>query len=153
MASIADIRVVNYSEKSVALYGEGTKEIKDKLLELGGKYNPALKEGKGWIFQKKKKEALIKLIAEQVHLAKTVSKSSDLPSSKKEAPSKKEDVSKKEAPSDSFEKVRPLVEEMSKKLKMATVVETFANLSKENLFTLLEDLQADLNSLTKIIGK
>ena len=53
------------------------------------------------IFQKKKKEALIKLIAEQVHLAKTVSKSSDPPSSKKE------DVSKKEAPSDSFEKVRP----------------------------------------------
>ena len=45
------------------------------------------------------------------------------------------------------------MEEMSKKLKMATVVETFANLSKENLFTLLEDLQADLNSLTKIIGK
>lgn len=45
-----DIRIVDYSEKAIAVYGD-TKSIKDKLKSLGGRFNPRLREGTGWIFQ------------------------------------------------------------------------------------------------------
>ena len=45
--------IVYYSEKSIALFGD-TKEIKDLLKAMGGKFNPRLtyNAGKstGWIF-------------------------------------------------------------------------------------------------------
>ncbi len=47
------IEIINYSEKSFALFGE-TKVIKAELMEMGGKFNPFLKYGDGkkagWIF-------------------------------------------------------------------------------------------------------
>ena len=46
------IRIVDYSEKAIAVYGD-TRSIRDQLKELGGKFNPRLKEGAGWIFSKK----------------------------------------------------------------------------------------------------
>ena len=39
-----------YSEKSFVVYGEITRSHKDKLYELGGKYNKALQGGAGYIF-------------------------------------------------------------------------------------------------------
>lgn len=52
------IDLVNYSEKSFALFGD-TKEIKDYLKEMGGKFNPYLNYngGKkaGWIFSNNSK--------------------------------------------------------------------------------------------------
>ena len=44
-----------YSERSFAIYGE-TKEYKTELKNLGGKFNPNLKDGAGWIFSIKYKE-------------------------------------------------------------------------------------------------
>lgn len=53
--------IVDYSEKAVALFGD-TKEIKDLLKAMGGKFNPRLShnEGKhaGWVFSKAKKDEL-----------------------------------------------------------------------------------------------
>lgn len=53
--------IVDYSEKAIALFGD-TKEIKDLLKAMGGKFNPRLShnEGKqaGWIFSKAKKDEL-----------------------------------------------------------------------------------------------
>lgn len=53
--------VVDYSEKSIALFGD-TKPIKDLLKAMGGKFNPRLayKADKraGWIFQTSKREEL-----------------------------------------------------------------------------------------------
>lgn len=53
--------LIQYSEKSVAVFGD-TKEIKDKLDKMGGKFNRYLKYNgqvqAGWIFPKYKEEQL-----------------------------------------------------------------------------------------------
>lgn len=51
------IKIVEYSEKSIAVIGE-TKAIKDKLKELGGRFNFRLTCGAGWIFSKKQESAV-----------------------------------------------------------------------------------------------
>lgn len=48
---MADLTVEDYSEKCIVVRGN-TKGHKDALKELGGKYNPRLKNGPGWIFPK-----------------------------------------------------------------------------------------------------
>ena len=50
-----DLQVIDYSEKAFAIIGD-TKVIKVTLKELGGKYNPKLRCGAGWIFSKKKQD-------------------------------------------------------------------------------------------------
>ena len=64
-------KIVEYSEKAIAVYGE-TKPIKDKLKELGGRYNPNLKDGKGWIFSKAKREAVQQMISQTMGAVVTV---------------------------------------------------------------------------------
>jgi hypothetical protein len=49
------VEIINYSEKAIAVIGD-TKPIKDKLKELGGKFNFRLTCGCGWIFPKTKLE-------------------------------------------------------------------------------------------------
>lgn len=51
------IQIIDYSEKAIAVIGE-TKPIKDKLKELGGKFNFRLSCGAGWIFPKTKLQEL-----------------------------------------------------------------------------------------------
>lgn len=48
----------DYSEKSFVIRGENTKEYKDELIKFGGKWNPNLKDGGGWIFSSKNKEPI-----------------------------------------------------------------------------------------------
>ena len=52
---MANIKLIDYSEKAIAIVGE-TTEIKDTLKSLGGRYNPHLSCGAGWIFSKKKEQ-------------------------------------------------------------------------------------------------
>lgn len=63
---VSEIEIVDYSEKAIAVFGN-TKAIKDELKEIGGRFNPSLnRDGKkcaGWIFSKKKREEVEKLIA------------------------------------------------------------------------------------------
>lgn len=47
------VDVIEYSEKAIAVIGD-TYPIKDKLKELGGKFNRFLSCGAGWIFPKSK---------------------------------------------------------------------------------------------------
>lgn len=47
------VRIIDYSEKAFALVGE-TKTIKDNLKSLGGRFNPKLSCGAGWVFPKSK---------------------------------------------------------------------------------------------------
>lgn len=63
-----ELDLVKYSDRSYALFGEGTIKIKDKLSKIGGKYNPYLKDprtGKkrpGWIFSINKLDKLKEII-------------------------------------------------------------------------------------------
>lgn len=65
-SNIEGLEIVEYSEKAIAVFGE-TKEIKDQLKELGGKFNPALKyngeKRAGWIFSKKQADKVRALLA------------------------------------------------------------------------------------------
>jgi len=56
-----NVKFVEYSDKSFAIVGE-TKEIKDSLKEMGGKFNSFLKCGKGWIFSNKRKETVLSFL-------------------------------------------------------------------------------------------
>lgn len=48
-----DVEIIDYSEKAFAVVGN-TKEIKDNLKRLGGRFNAKLSCGAGWIFSKTK---------------------------------------------------------------------------------------------------
>jgi hypothetical protein len=60
-----DFIIVDYSEKALAVFGD-TKAVKDKLMALGGRFNPKLThEGQkkaGWIFSKSKEQELKNLL-------------------------------------------------------------------------------------------
>ena len=58
----AKIKYIDYSEKAFAIVGE-TKEIKETLKSLGGRYNPHLTCGAGWIFPKSKEESIRKTLS------------------------------------------------------------------------------------------
>jgi hypothetical protein len=47
------MEIINYSEKAIAVIGADTKQNKEQLAALGGKFNKFLKCGAGWIFSKK----------------------------------------------------------------------------------------------------
>ena len=53
-----DIKVIQYSDKCIAVVGD-TKPSKDKLKSLGGSFNQWLKCGAGWVFPKYK-EAIVR---------------------------------------------------------------------------------------------
>lgn len=59
------LQIVDYSEKAVAVIGD-TKEIKDQLKSLGGRFNKFLtingQRQAGWIFQKSKEDELNNLL-------------------------------------------------------------------------------------------
>jgi len=63
--NIVEFVVVEYSERSIALFGD-TKAIKDKLMELHGAFNRHLKyndqPASGWVFSKKREAAIRQLI-------------------------------------------------------------------------------------------
>jgi hypothetical protein len=56
-----NIELVNYSEKAIVLIGD-TKKYKSELKKLGGRFNPNLKCGAGWIFSLKKKSEIEKFL-------------------------------------------------------------------------------------------
>jgi len=49
----ANLQIVDYSEKAIAVVGD-TKTIKEQLKQLGGRFNPKLSCGAGWVFPKSK---------------------------------------------------------------------------------------------------
>lgn len=57
-----EVQVIQYSEKSIAVIGD-TRPIKDKLRDLGGKFNFRLSCGPGWIFSKNKLSDLQKALS------------------------------------------------------------------------------------------
>lgn len=60
------LEVVDYSEKAIAVFGD-TKEVKDQLKSLGGRFNPHLKRNDvkeaGWIFSKRMTEKVAEFVS------------------------------------------------------------------------------------------
>lgn len=50
--TINEVKIIDYSERAIALVGN-TKPIKEQLKKMGGRYNPRLSCGAGWVFSKK----------------------------------------------------------------------------------------------------
>lgn len=58
----SDIEVLDYSEKAIAVIGEGTKRLKEDFKALGGRFNFRLSCGAGWVFPTAKKAQILQLI-------------------------------------------------------------------------------------------
>lgn len=59
--SANQLRLVDYTAKSIAVVGE-TKAFKEALKELGGRWNPNLTVGQGWIFPMSSKDKVSKFV-------------------------------------------------------------------------------------------
>ena len=57
------LQIIDYSEKAVAVIGD-TKEIRNELKAIGGRFNPRLSCGAGWIFSAKKRAEIEKVLAD-----------------------------------------------------------------------------------------
>jgi len=66
------IAVIKYSDKSIAVIGEGTREIKEQLKALGGKFNFRLSCGAGWIFPITNQQQVIDLLKEIKQAQETI---------------------------------------------------------------------------------
>jgi hypothetical protein len=64
------MKIIDYSAKAIAVVGD-TKPIKDELKKLGGKFNPKLSCGAGWIFSAKKREDVEKLLSGECNVIST----------------------------------------------------------------------------------
>lgn len=56
------LELVGYSEKAVAVIGD-TKDFKEQLKAMGGRFNPRLTCGPGWVFSRRKEAELREFIA------------------------------------------------------------------------------------------
>lgn len=56
-----NLKLIEYSTKALVVIGD-TKPVKEKLKELGGRFNFRLWCGSGWVFPKKREEELKSLI-------------------------------------------------------------------------------------------
>lgn len=62
---VEPVTLVEYTDKSVVLVGD-TTNYKDYLKGLGGKFNPHLKCGPGWIFSKSRWNEILEQVAENI---------------------------------------------------------------------------------------
>ena len=60
-----NVQIIDYSDKAIAVIGD-TKQIKQELKDAGGRFNPKLSCGPGWIFSKKSLEKVQKIIGGQL---------------------------------------------------------------------------------------
>lgn len=57
-AQDVELAIMNYSDKAVVVIGTKTRELKDVLKMLGGRFNNRLSCGCGWVFSKDKQESV-----------------------------------------------------------------------------------------------
>lgn len=57
----AKVTIIDYSERAIAVVGD-TKSIKDQLKQAGGRFNPRLTCGAGWIFSKARRNDVEEVI-------------------------------------------------------------------------------------------
>lgn len=57
-AQDVELAIMDYSDKAVVVIGTKTRELKDVLKMLGGRFNNRLSCGCGWVFSKDKQESV-----------------------------------------------------------------------------------------------
>lgn len=57
-AQDVELAMIDYSDKAIVVIGTKTRELKDVLKMLGGKFNNRLSCGCGWVFSKDKQESV-----------------------------------------------------------------------------------------------
>lgn len=57
-AQDVELAMMDYSDKAIVVIGTRTRELKDVLKMLGGRFNNRLSCGCGWVFSKDKKDAV-----------------------------------------------------------------------------------------------
>jgi len=60
---MSSLTCTEYSEKAIVVRGD-TKDYKEELKQLGGKYNANLRDGAGWIFSKKSQDKVNEFISQ-----------------------------------------------------------------------------------------
>ncbi len=73
---VEELKVVDYSEKAIVVTGN-TKLFKSEIKKLGGRYNPRLKCGQGWVFSVKKRQEVEDLVKWINILQKQLSQASE----------------------------------------------------------------------------
>ena len=71
------LKIVNYSERSIAVTGEETKLYKEDFKSMGGKYNANLSCGPGWIFSIKAAPQ-VQTFLDRIHSLKIASRESNV---------------------------------------------------------------------------
>ena len=61
-STTSELTVEDYSDKSFVVRGEKTRDFKDNLRTLGGKFNRNLRGGAAWIFPKTKQETVVDFV-------------------------------------------------------------------------------------------
>lgn len=118
------MQIKDYSDVSFVLHGEETKTHKEKIKELGGRYNRNLKDiGSGWVFSMKKKNDVIAWL-----------KDDEQPSVTKDLPTRKQEVDTLIARGENvMDSLLQLVKENKElKEKIEQLAELNRILSKEN---------------------
>ena len=73
---VEELKVVDHSEKAIVVTGN-TKLFKSEIKKLGGRYNPRLKCGQGWVFSVKKRQEVEDLVKWINILQKQLSQASE----------------------------------------------------------------------------
>lgn len=56
-----NVRIVDYSEKAIVVYGD-TRQLASTFGSIGGYFNARLKEGPGWVFSKRRRKEVEKVL-------------------------------------------------------------------------------------------
>ena len=159
------MEIIDYTEKSIAVRGD-TKQYKDLLTSIGGKWNTSLTDKStnekfaGWIFQKSKREYVTNELNKIISKGPLIEKKTAETSTRL---MKKEPLVSEESDDDipvTTRLIKPklVVEKVVSDAKVSTtpvVDETsttlFSELSKEQLFDIVKQMQKSVEMQVKVI--
>jgi hypothetical protein len=138
--------ICEYSDKSYVIKGPDTKDHKEKLLELGAKYNSGLSTGAGWVISKTKLDAVkkSKLPIKSFEIKKCPKKGEE-EKPKKKSPEKEEEKPKKKT----VKKVSPEEKPKKKVTKKVSPVKKTTAVKKKTVVEKISPEEKPKKKVTK----